>query len=48
MRGAWLDNGLLHIDLMRPPVETRVRTIEIRSPQKTAGNQARVRTVERS
>jgi HSP20 family molecular chaperone IbpA len=30
IRGAWLDNGLLHIDLMRPPVETRVRTIEIR------------------
>ena len=28
--GAWLDNGLLHIDLMRPPVETRVRTIEIK------------------
>ena len=28
--GAWLDNGLLHIDLMRPPVESRVRTIEIK------------------
>lgn len=30
VRGAWLDNGLLHIDLMRPQVEARVRTIEIR------------------
>ena len=30
IRGAWLDNGLLHIDLVRPTVEARVRTIEIR------------------
>ena len=29
--GAWLDNGLLHIDLVRPQVESRVRTVEIRS-----------------
>ncbi len=29
--GAWLDNGLLHIDLVRPEIETRVRTVEIRS-----------------
>lgn len=28
--GAWLDNGLLHIDLTRPPAEIRVRTIEIK------------------
>ena len=35
VRGAWLDNGLLHIDLMRPPVEVRVRTIEIRDGVKT-------------
>jgi HSP20 family molecular chaperone IbpA len=28
--GAWLDNGLLHVDLVRPSVEARVRTIEIR------------------
>ena len=27
--GAWLDNGLLNIDLVRPAVEARVRTIEI-------------------
>jgi HSP20 family molecular chaperone IbpA len=29
--GAWLDNGLLHIDLIRPQVESRVRTVEIKS-----------------
>src|ERR1700745_1570506 len=28
--GAFLDNGLLHIDLVRPLPESRVRTIEIR------------------
>jgi len=27
--GAWLDNGLLHIDLARPQPEARVRTINI-------------------
>jgi HSP20 family molecular chaperone IbpA len=30
VRGAWLDNGLLHVDLVRPTVEPRVRTIQIR------------------
>jgi HSP20 family molecular chaperone IbpA len=30
--GAWLDNGLLHIDLVRPSLESRVRTIEIKQP----------------
>jgi len=30
VRAAWLDNGLLHIDLTRPQPETRVRTIEIK------------------
>ena len=29
VRGAWLDNGLLHVDLARPQPEARVRTIEI-------------------
>jgi HSP20 family molecular chaperone IbpA len=28
--GASLDNGLLHIELVRPTVEVRVRTVEIR------------------
>ena len=36
VRGAWLDNGLLHIDLVRPPVEARVRTVPIRSPEEPA------------
>jgi HSP20 family molecular chaperone IbpA len=31
VHGAWLDKGLLHIDLVRPEVESRVRTVEIRS-----------------
>jgi len=32
VRGAWLDNGLLHIDLARPQPEPRVRTIQIARP----------------
>lgn len=32
VKGAWLDNGLLHIDLARPQPEVRVRTIEISKP----------------
>jgi len=30
VQGAWLDNGLLHIDLVRPQPESRVRKIEIK------------------
>src|ERR1700730_9606828 len=30
--GASLDNGLLHIDLVRPEPESRVRVIEIKPP----------------
>ena len=30
---AWLDHGLLHIDLARPQPEVRVRHIEIGSPR---------------
>ncbi len=30
--GAWLDNGLLHIDLARPQPEIRVKTIPITRP----------------
>src|SRR3984885_9705401 len=29
VRGAWMDNGLLHIDLARPQPESRVKTIRI-------------------
>jgi HSP20 family molecular chaperone IbpA len=31
VNGAWLDNGLLHIDLVRPEVQSRVRAVEIQS-----------------
>lgn len=33
VKGAWLDNGLLHIDLARPQPEVRVRTIQIGKPE---------------
>src|SRR5215469_16055990 len=39
--GARLDNGLLHIDLFRPAVQTRVRTIDIQDG--TAGKPATMR-----
>src|SRR3954449_2254378 len=29
VKGAWLDSGLLHIDLARPQPEPRVKTIQI-------------------
>ncbi len=32
VKGAWLDSGLLHIDLARPQPETRVKTIPISRP----------------
>lgn len=32
VRGAWLDNGLLHVDLVRPQPEAKVRTIRITRP----------------
>ena len=34
--GALLDNGLLHIDLVRPEAEGRVRNVEIRSSSNAA------------
>lgn len=40
--GAWLDNGLLNIDLVRRSVEGRTRTVEIKS-----GGEPTRRTVER-
>jgi HSP20 family molecular chaperone IbpA len=43
VNGAWLDNGLLHIDLARPQPEPRVRTIEItRSGKPVVGRQVQV------
>jgi HSP20 family molecular chaperone IbpA len=32
VRGAWLENGLLNVDLVRPTVEARVRTVPIGGP----------------
>ena len=32
VKGAWLDNGLLHVDLVRPQPEVRVKTIAISRP----------------
>ena len=32
VKGAWLDNGLLHVDLVRPEPQTRVKTIVISRP----------------
>jgi HSP20 family molecular chaperone IbpA len=37
VEGAWLDNGLLHVDLRRPQPEVRVKTIQINGG---AGGQA--------
>jgi len=34
VKGAYLDNGLLHIDLARPQPEAKVRQIEITQPSK--------------
>jgi HSP20 family molecular chaperone IbpA len=34
VKGAWMDNGLLHIDLARPQPETKVRHIEIARPER--------------
>src|SRR5579872_7133125 len=37
VKGAWLDNGLLHIDLIRPQPESRVKTIQINRTTPTMG-----------
>lgn len=37
VRGAWLDNGLLNVDLARPQPEPRVKTIAIRGANGAAG-----------
>ena len=37
VRGAFLDNGLLHIDLERPVPETRVRVVEIKKAERPSG-----------
>src|ERR1700760_3516261 len=42
VKGAWLDNGLLHIDLARPQPEVRVRTIQISKPGQGQAGSGRV------
>ena len=43
VKGAWLDNGLLHIDLARPQPEARVKTIQItRATNGSANGAARI------
>ncbi len=38
VRGAWLDNGLLHIDLARPQPASRVKNIQIGRPRANGAN----------
>jgi HSP20 family molecular chaperone IbpA len=48
VRGAWLESGLLHIDLARPQPEPRVKTIQINRASPAAGGSGsgRMRVVE--
>jgi HSP20 family molecular chaperone IbpA len=46
VKGAWLDNGLLHIDLIRPQPEARVKTIQINRANGSNGQGGKVRVVE--
>jgi HSP20 family molecular chaperone IbpA len=48
VKGAWLESGLLHIDLARPQPESRVKTIQINRASPTAGGSGsgRMRVVE--
>ncbi len=39
VQSAWLDNGLLHIDLVRPQPESRVRKIEIKGTGRSAARE---------
>jgi HSP20 family molecular chaperone IbpA len=47
VKGAWLDSGLLHIDLIRPQPEPRVKTIQINRSNATNGGGRVVKMVER-
>ena len=48
VNGAWLDNGLLHIDLIRPQPEPRVKTIQINRANGSHGHSdGNVRVVAR-
>src|SRR3954466_8545698 len=47
VRGPWLDNGLLHVDLVRPTVEPQVRTVQIRGKDGADGDTGTVRVTPR-
>ena len=44
VQAAWLDNGLLHIDLVRPQPESRVRKIEIKSAGRATARELHLAT----
>jgi HSP20 family molecular chaperone IbpA len=44
--GAWLDSGLLHIDLARPVPEAKVRHIEIARPERAPERPRSTRVVD--
>lgn len=48
VKGAWLDNGLLHIDLARPLPEAKVRTIAIKKGANGHNELAGPRTLDSS
>jgi HSP20 family molecular chaperone IbpA len=46
VRGAALDNGLLHVDLVRPRPEPRIKSIPIQGASVGAGHAAQPRTID--
>ena len=48
VKGAWLDNGLLHIDLARPQPEVRIKTIQIGRPQASGDGRVATHVVDGS
>ena len=47
VKGAWLDSGLLHIDLVRPQPEVRVRNIQItKATSAKAGANGRAKVLD--
>jgi len=44
VQNAWLDNGLLHIDLVRPQPESRARKIEIRGASRPTARELHLAT----
>ena len=44
--GATIDNGLLHVDIVRPQIVPRVRKIEIETSDKAAGGCHGPRTID--